>query len=297
MEMVNFGKYPVPDMLKKVIALQKQLTEEGLLEYGDLLGVSFTDKDEEIRYLNTPLDAVIFGWAGADGIHYAFLTDFGQVSSLEEACIVRVSPMDFDDPVELVAASFYDFLRLMVTPGPAFEVFSARTTRAYYDDYFKRYPEDTSEPPEDAAIRLREAFGLEPVPDVFEYMSSLRQNRQDHISYPTEDKIGIVLKDKPSQPFSPKILDRDDYLEEEEIADFFSKGSQPEVLAFLRDAQSLGILHENTHLQPFLEGKLLEMGLADEAARLDRPEDRLQSGMTELASGTVMVSYYAEEDE
>jgi hypothetical protein len=74
----NYGKYPIPKMLDKLIQFQEQLKDEGLLPYGDLLGVYFKYDGIDARYLNTPLDVISFAWPGSDGIHFGFLTDFGQ---------------------------------------------------------------------------------------------------------------------------------------------------------------------------------------------------------------------------
>lgn len=106
---INYGKYSIPKTLLQLIDLQADLAKKGLLPYGDLIGYYFSLDD--IRYLDTPLDLLSFARPGADGIHYGFLTDFGLVEDLEEAYIVRVSPMDFDDPVKIVSRNLRDFLR------------------------------------------------------------------------------------------------------------------------------------------------------------------------------------------
>lgn len=111
---LNYGKYSIPKTLKKIIDLQNQLVNEGLLEYGDLLGYYFSYEGPDSRYLNTPLDVISFARPGVDGIHFGFLTDFGQVEDLENAYIVRVSPMDFDGPVKIVARNIQDFLRIIL---------------------------------------------------------------------------------------------------------------------------------------------------------------------------------------
>ena len=80
----NYGKYSIPKMLDRVIQFQNQLNKEGLLKHGDLLGLYFKYDDLDSRYLNTPLDVISFAWPGADGIHFGFLTDFGQVKDLEQ---------------------------------------------------------------------------------------------------------------------------------------------------------------------------------------------------------------------
>jgi len=84
----NYGKYPVPTLLQQVISFQQQLSEQGLLPYGDLLGYYFAVETVESRYLNTPLDVIPFARPGVDGIHIGFLTDFGQVPDLLDAYIV-----------------------------------------------------------------------------------------------------------------------------------------------------------------------------------------------------------------
>ncbi|WP_423408240.1 hypothetical protein AABM38_21745 [Heyndrickxia sp. MSNUG] len=94
---INYGKYSVSEDLQQLFDLQADLAKKDLLPYGDLLGYYFSLDD--IRYLNTPLDLLSFARPGGDGIHYGFLTDFGLVKALEEAYIVRVSPMDIDDSV------------------------------------------------------------------------------------------------------------------------------------------------------------------------------------------------------
>jgi hypothetical protein len=54
------------------------------------------------RYFITPPDLITFISTGGDGIHFGFLTDFGQVEDLEEAYIVCVSPTN-DPPLKIVA--------------------------------------------------------------------------------------------------------------------------------------------------------------------------------------------------
>lgn len=63
-------------------------------------------------YYSSPADSIVFANTGMDGIHYSFLTDFGIHTNLEQAPIICVSPMDFDNCVRIVARNLYEFFEL-----------------------------------------------------------------------------------------------------------------------------------------------------------------------------------------
>lgn len=81
----NYGKYPIPKRLNELIDIQKRVNEQGLEKYGDMLGYYFSLEGIDTRYLNTPLDVIAFARPGVDGIHYGFLTEFGQVDDLHNS--------------------------------------------------------------------------------------------------------------------------------------------------------------------------------------------------------------------
>jgi hypothetical protein len=64
--------------------------------------------DEEFDYSATPLNAVVFGSMGVDGVHYAILTIDGEIR--EESPVIVIRPMDFDEPYSLLAPTFTDYL-------------------------------------------------------------------------------------------------------------------------------------------------------------------------------------------
>ncbi len=66
--------------------------------------------DEQVGYWATPLNAVVFGWMGVDGVHYAILKIDGQI--LEESPVIQIGPMDFDEPYSLLAPTFMDYLAI-----------------------------------------------------------------------------------------------------------------------------------------------------------------------------------------
>src|ERR1700722_735722 len=64
--------------------------------------------EEESGYPETPLNAVVFGWLGVDGVHYAILTIDGE--SRDESPVIQISPTSFDSPYMLLAPTFTDYL-------------------------------------------------------------------------------------------------------------------------------------------------------------------------------------------
>ncbi|MFC4811474.1 hypothetical protein [Paenibacillus sp. GCM10023250] len=62
----------------------------------------------------TPEDAVSFAWTGMDGEHFAFDTQSGKIGDLENAPILFVRPMEFEEPVKRAAGSLKDFLSFLL---------------------------------------------------------------------------------------------------------------------------------------------------------------------------------------
>jgi hypothetical protein len=64
----------------------------------------------DFGYDSTPLNAVTFAQMGVDGVHYALLSEDGDLCN--EAPVVQISPMDFEQPVVVLANSFVEYLAL-----------------------------------------------------------------------------------------------------------------------------------------------------------------------------------------
>ncbi|MFC0189409.1 hypothetical protein ACFFJY_13980 [Fictibacillus aquaticus] len=269
----SYGKYEVPETLKKIIALQNELKERGKLQYGDLLGLYFAIEGLESRYLNTPLDVIPFARPGVDGIHFGFLTEFGQVRDLEEAYIVRVIPMDFDDPVQIVARNIRDFMTLLCCHPPALEVLDNNVSEEYYLKVAEEYPDITGGSQKDEVKELfQQTFQLQPLPDILDYYNTDRNERYKEIVVETEDGIGVVNRASETEEHKRFDLRRQEELQLSKIQPFFSSAGYESRLAFLRDAQSLGLLHENGEVKSFLVDQLILMGLEDEAERLSHSD-------------------------
>lgn len=96
-----FGDYKKPELLIKLEDFQsKGTTWEHLGFYIDF----------DHHYSITPLDVIPFAGTGGNGIHFGFLTDFGNAKDLENAPIVLISPSN-DPPLKLVANNIKDFLK------------------------------------------------------------------------------------------------------------------------------------------------------------------------------------------
>lgn len=253
----NYGKYTVPTLLQQVISFQHQLSEQGLLPYGDLFGYYFAVESVESRYLNTPLDVIPFARPGVDGIHIGFLTDFGQVPDLLDAYIVRVMPMNFDQPVEIIARNFQDFLRLL-----CFHPRMLDTGDSSFDDTVQSSVHQL----------FSERFHLKAFNHVSDYFKQLHRKRAQTVSFPTFDGIGVISEFvEPHENLSFFHFDQKDLLLLEEVQAFFEESSYVAKCAFLRDAQSKGLVWDNLAVKEFLKQQLIQIGLPDEAERIGYP--------------------------
>lgn len=271
---INYGKYAIPEKLKKIIELEQNLNEKGQLEYGDLLGYYFSDEGVAARYLNTPLDVIPFARPGADGIHFGFLTDFGQVKDLREAYIVRVSPMDFDDPVHIVARNIEDFLSIICFYPDAMDIFDMTSTYKEVLDFSSHNPVLSKElllTSEEYKIQriVYETFQLEPIANFETYFHLLQQQRNQDTILPTIDHIGVAKKDNvtemASDRFAPVNLKNKDELTFSEVESIFKAAPYEIKLAFLRDAYSKGLIWDQKDIKAFLSEQLRIMELPDEA--------------------------------
>ena len=70
------------------------------------------DFQDDSRYSICSIDAIPFASTGNNGIHFAFLTDFGRNKNLNQAQIICVAPT-YDPPVNIIAENLYEFLSLL----------------------------------------------------------------------------------------------------------------------------------------------------------------------------------------
>ncbi|TYP68945.1 DUF5050 domain-containing protein [Paenibacillus methanolicus] len=297
---LNYGKYEMPAELKRVLKLQEDLREKKLLDYGDMFGVYFYEDGVDSRYLNTPLDVITFGSPGVDGIHYGFLTDFGEVTSLEEAYIVRVEPMNFDDPVRIVARNLHDFLRMLVYAENAAHVLDMNADKASVSTIMAPDPDAWEPGRDDALVRhlVSQTLKLEKMPDPYAYFQQLKKARGLAATVPTEDGLGVVPSTGAGIPAERFDFAGKEWLELADAKAFFGSAPREAKLVFLRDAQSRGWINEaDEDVKQFLKQELRAIGLDDEADRIGYPdyEDYYEEGYTEKETDWMEIE--SEDDE
>ena len=140
------------------------------------LGVIRGAIDPDNRYFCTPVGAVVFGWAGVDGIHYCKIRRFRDM-------IFAVSPANAPgEYVHPIAKDFRDFLRLLITLGDANLIEQAwMWDRSRFIAERKRVSA-APDPARDAVIaKLTKKFSLAPMEDPYTYIRTL----QEHFDYTT----------------------------------------------------------------------------------------------------------------
>ena len=278
MVLLNYGKYSIPKRLNGIIDIQKQVNEQGLEKYGDMLGYYFSLEGINTRYLNTPLDVIAFARPGVDGIHFGFLTDFGLVDDLHNAYIVRVTPMEFDEPVQIVARNINDFIRLLCYYPSAVDMLHMNSTKVKIEQFLNNspmIPKETILNNEEYQVQqvLLNALQLDPITDLEKYFYDIQQERLQETVISTFDGIGVTNKLSTSTEVSHNLFHFEyiDQLAILQVQDFFSHSTYEAKLAFLRDAQSKGLLFDNSDVKHFLKEQLRFMQLLDEAERISFP--------------------------
>ncbi|MDQ0896823.1 hypothetical protein [Paenibacillus sp. V4I7] len=200
-------EYRTPTLLQQIIRWEREFSRE--VEYletptGLFLGVDFNEKE---GYFCTPVDSFPFARTGGDGIHYALLTDFGLVKDLDEAPVIRVSPMD-SDRVRLVARNLHDFFSLHLFDELALlNEFSSE--EAYLESVRKEDARDLNSEWFDHDRWKREKqkvlnevqgrFNLTPIPKPVQYLQEIRFERSLQITTLTEDSLGIMAPPSEAQ--------------------------------------------------------------------------------------------------
>ena len=146
------------------------------------------------------MDSIPFARTGGDGIHYALLTDFGLVKNLEEAPVIRISPMD-SEKVQLVARNLNDFFSLHFF-DELIVLNEYSSEEAYLDSVRKEKAQDLNSKwfdydrwkreKEKVLNNIQEKFNISPIPRPVQYQQDIRLERSSRITTLTEDSLGIV---------------------------------------------------------------------------------------------------------
>lgn len=193
-------KYRTPTLLQQIMRWEREFSRE--VEYLEtptrlFLGIDFNEKD---GYFCTPVDSFPFARTGGDGIHYALLTDFGLVTDLDEAPVIRVSPMD-TDRVRLVARNLRDFFSLhlfdelaVLNDYPSEEAYLASVRKEEARDLNSEWFDHDRWTREKQKVlnEVQDRFNLAPIPNPIQYLQEIRFERSLQIITTTEDSLGIV---------------------------------------------------------------------------------------------------------
>jgi len=269
----QYGKYAIPPTLQQLLQISNEL-EDLEVFYS---GLGFYVTIEPFRYFNTPCDVIVFGNTGMDGIHYGFLTDYGQVDSLEEATIVCVSPMDFDAPVRIAAANIRDFLSIDRADSALF--YNHFSSEVHYLDTKRRWEEEEANSPyqkseeklqQQAAVRslVKERISLTDILQPYVYIQDVTQQRQERITIPTQDRLGVTEPLIVSLDTPIMHVHKDENLDLDELAHYLQASPRPVQLALIRDIQMNFVLEEWPDLQKLVVSRLHALGQSDEARRI-----------------------------
>lgn len=264
----------LPPTLKRLKSFDEVLHRDGksLDEY---MGLHWIDDTK--AYQQTPLDVLPFMGTGVDGIHIGLLTDFGKVTDLEQAFIVSISPMDFENEVKLLARNAKEFIDYLYSDEELLFLFNGSMLESI-DDYqiMKQNAEKDASTETDfyrvrkeVAAKLQEVMGCVDIANVYEYIQkTVTASRSTQVVLPTMDGLGIAATENIADhsPLFPLTRNEDPALEE--IMTFFVSAPKESKLALIRDVQFTGLVFEDPELKAFLIEELKEMGCCKEAERL-----------------------------
>ena len=211
-EQANLGKYKIPPTMMKLLTLENKLSQKNK-SLDDVLG--FYVRTDLIPYFNTPMDVVSFGSTGVDGEHYGFLTDFGSASDLENAPIVFVAPMNFDQPAIVVANNFREFIRIVMIDASLlnmdFENGAAyRKQKNEWEQqelklgYTESEEEKSSK--EDILRQIEAAIKPPTIADPYSYSAHAAKERAKRVTIFTQDGLGVVNKDVLNSGKAPAVF-------------------------------------------------------------------------------------------
>ncbi|MFC4101664.1 hypothetical protein [Paenibacillus xanthanilyticus] len=271
-EQINYGKYTAPDILNELYTLADQLEAEGLSLWDEL---GFYGGYYQSEYRNTPWDVITFGWTGGDGEHYGFLTEFGSIADLNEAPIVRVSPMGGDEAGEVIANNIREFLRMKSIDDTL--LYSSYEDEAAYRAEKKQEEADLGEwaPTEaDKSVRRQvmsrmvDALNLPEIsPPYYTYLDRVKAERENRIVVATPDGLGVTNVHPQDEGKQHEALLVDDDLEAEELQAYLERATYAGKLALLRSFNAKDFNSED--IRGIIVQEMTSLGLTDEIARMN----------------------------
>ncbi|WP_127492320.1 hypothetical protein [Paenibacillus glycanilyticus] len=276
---INYGKYAVPQILNDLNEFGLRLEQEGNSLLDD---IGFYISNDHSPYNSTPYDVIVFGHTGGNGEHYGFLTEFGAVENLEDAAIVRVSPMGGDEAVEYIANNIREFLRINAIDSTL--VYSEFDNQETYERYVLEEEAELAEsnpewlPTDEDKARKRkvmasmiDALKLPEVENPYTYLKSVRQERRQRVLIPTHDGLGIIHTLPQDEGKLHKSLHADEDLGLEELEDYLEQATVSGILALIRDFNAIGFFDDE--VKEAVVSQMEKLGLQDELNRMNAKEE------------------------
>ncbi|MCR8843849.1 hypothetical protein NQ117_09125 [Paenibacillus sp. SC116] len=202
-----YGKYEIPDTILKMIERQERSQDS------EDIGL-FILKDDDRRYMSTPIDSIPFATIRVDGIHYAFLTEFGAVEDLNEAPIICVSPMDFGLEIRYAGNNLAQFLEVYCADDGIF--INHFEDEEDYIRYVQQREEEEQQQPNEGDFKLppeyfeerkaridsfRADFQLKKIErsQLWKELESIRALRRSKMILETVNGLGVLPIDKQNE--------------------------------------------------------------------------------------------------
>lgn len=260
-------EYQIPQVIRDLEGIGKEFNE-----FFGLEALGFYIDVNSWRCGVTPADSIPFAWTGGDGIHFAFLTDFGKTTDLLKAPIICVSHTN-DPPLNVVAPDIFSFLAIVSKIKHAESLDSLRFDAPEADwlgeiacDWLDE--EDNLKAANLLSSVLMERFNLEEPVSVYDVIQSARAERAKKVCIETLDDLGVVGAVE-VEGREPRTYDfnAEGAKEVSRIREFAEQASYVEKLALCRDAQYSCIFSKDYDhdVQLFIADMLDSMGLSTEA--------------------------------
>lgn len=258
-----FGTYKKPVLLEKLEEYQEKekANWENLWFY-----ISY-------HHLNsaTPMDVIPFAYTGYSGLHFGFLTDFGNIEDLESAPIVAITS-GADPPIFMVAQNLEEFLSFICYAQSALLLQEPFATQGEFEKA-KDYEFDGQEGTE-YMDRVRKTVTILHdelnVPFISEDITVLMgrsiERRKKSVDVKTVDSLGLTLKQ--TEPIIKFPYSKD----LKEIERFLDSSNYSSRLIFYRNATSWYILSEgyDDGIEKLIIKYLKKDGLNREAEVLEK---------------------------
>jgi hypothetical protein len=270
---LNFGKYKVPETLSNLIQIQEELISKGYLKTSGLFQLYYNEYGVGFRFENTPVDVIIFADpAQSHGDeYYGFLTDFGSVTDLEDAYIVRLVPYKEENSIQIVSRNLRDFLRLCMYHPIEASFLNMHSTKEECEESAegsRKYNASKLDEERYTDEVLKKTLHLEPIEDVYQYFNHVLQTRNNRLITSTSDDLGVVLHSNQSNVIIEAYFENEncDSIQTSNVIIFFENTNFESKLLFFREMIYLSI---NQELKDYLISQLYHIGLNDEAIRLE----------------------------